>query len=165
MQDLPMKAPYVQFYKRPALGAVIKIPPNPTEDHYKEPSDQEKKIIFEIISTVSRTGWINLALKRGHLNQLGAEIALVHPLKFLETIFTNPELVECMPEIFNSDLKRDGFMHGGLTANLNRESDKGRLKDHLDDFAQRVKAPREKLEEFFNLRNWEGMVGFLIFGR
>lgn len=171
-QSHAQKPAYVQFMKRPPLAAVVRIPTN-SSDTYKEPSGREREIIYEIITTVARTGWIHLGIKKEHIENLGAQIGHLHPLIFLGVIFSHVELKDCMIDIFNSSLKRSRFMHGGLTSNLDREARKKNLKNHLDDFAEKVRAPKEKLLEFFergeqdldkniDSKKWEEMVEYLI---
>ena len=159
------KSAYVQVVTRPLLGAVIKMPQNPSEDTYKEPTDLERKIIHEIITTIGRENLATLWSKSNHLEKLGKKIEFLHPLQFLIVIFGNEELKNCMPLIFDTtytEFRKNGFLYGGLTANLNRESDKGKLKNCLNDFAQKVNIPKEKLEDFFNYRRWEDMIEFMI---
>ena len=50
----------------------------------------------------------------------------------------------------------------GLAPNLTKEADKGKLDQYLQDFCADVKAPIDHIKKYFQNRNWEGMVRYLM---
>ncbi len=149
---------------KPFFASIIKFPPGGEKQlTYLDLicTDQDKSNIYEIITTMSDNGKLSLLLKQGHLKQLGAQINHVHPLKFMSTIFSNPRLKMCMPEIFDDYFKRNGFMDG-LGPSLERESEKGKLIQFLNDFASEVNVNPESIRGFFLARDWENLVRFLM---
>ena len=147
------------------LASIIKFPPAGSQEDkpYNELicSEQDQAFIYEIITLIADNNKLTLLLKRGHLKQLGAQINHLHPLKFLATIFKNPRLRSCMTEIENDFFKWNGFMDG-LAPNLTKEADKGKLDQYLQDFCADVKAPIDHIKKYFQNRNWEGMVRYLM---
>jgi len=148
----------------PFFASIIKFPPSGEKTvTYQELicTDQDKANIYEIITTLADNGKLSLLLKSGHLKQLGAQINHVHPLKFMSTIFSNPRLRMCMPDIFNDYFKRNGFMDG-LGPSLERESDKGKLEQYITDFAAELNVMPDGLRDFFKARDWENLVRHLM---
>ena len=146
-------------------ASIIKIPPavEAVEKTYAEfpCSAADFALISELITTLSESGKVNLLFNQTRLKQIGAAINHVHPLKFLAMIFKTPRLKACMPEILNDYFKGDSFMEG-LGAALQRESEKGKLDKHIADFAADVNVPVEQLRPFFQARDWNNLLRFLM---
>ncbi len=153
------------FLNRSILSSIIKIPApkgNGPLTYQELPcTDQDQAIIGEIITTMSENGKLSLLFMQSHLKQLGAEINHVHPLKFLSTIFANPRLKTCMNSVYDDYFKRNGFLEG-LGPSLTNEADKGKLDQYAEEFAQEVKVPVEGVRKFFQSRNWEEFVRYLM---
>ena len=66
-----------------------------------------------------------------------------------------------MPAIFEDFFKKSGFMDG-LAPSLSRESEKGKLESFLPDFAQEIGVPLEGIRPFFQSKDWEHLVRFLM---
>lgn len=154
----------------PLEASIIKKPPAKTgEIAYKDlscsPQDQEK--IRTIISMMGEHSKLSLWANQNHLREMGAQIAHVHPMKFLTTILTDPHLKSCMMIIWNDYFKRKGFLgsttESGLTPSLNREADKGKLNQYIPEFAAELQTPAEALRPFFESRDWENLVQYLIY--
>ena len=155
---------YFANHKSSPFASIIKFPPvGGQKDTYKDLTctDQDKANIFELITAMAENGKLSLLLKQSYLKNIGAQINHVHPMKFLGAIFSNPRLKECMVEIFDDYFKRNGFMDG-LGPSLTREADKGKIEPYLNDFAAEVKIPADKLRPFFQSRDWEELVRFLM---
>jgi len=157
---------------RSPLASIIKISP-PAPDLYKDLicTQQDMAYIAEIIISLSSNSRWELIWEEGRLSEIGAKIAHVHPLKFLSTVFTNANLKAKMPEIYADYFKRNGFMGNrligdrpadGLGSSLNREADKNKLNQYLNDFAKEINAPVEFLRPFVDARDWENLVRYLI---
>ncbi len=148
-----------------ASASIIKKPPaKPVELTYAELAcnEDDRKIIYEIITTVAENGKVHLALfKQGHLKEIGGEIQHVHPLKFLSTIFCDPHLKMCMPAVWADYFKWNHFLDG-LCPSLTREAEKGKLHQYIKEFADEIQVPHESIQGFFDTRNWEGLVHHLI---
>lgn len=147
------------------LATIIEIPPAVEEKKeipYNELvcTEVDKLNIAYIIQTMSSNGKLSLLFKKSELKRIGAEINHVHPLKFLETIFANPDLKECMREIHRDYFKWNGFLDG-LVPSLNSQSDQGKLTQHLKDFSARVNSTPESLTPYFESRDWENLIRYL----
>jgi len=169
MYDLPSQPPAAIVLNVPlkTLAQIIKIPPKKQEDvPYNQLTCSETDIacVTEIITTLGENGKLTLLFKQGHLKQLGSQINHLHPLKFLSSIFCNPDMKVHMVEIFDDYFKRTGFMDG-LGPSLDKEAEKGKLNQYLSDFANEICVPLEEIQMFFQAGNdhdWEAFVYRLI---
>jgi hypothetical protein len=126
-------------------------------------TDEDRETIGYIVRTISEKGVRWLFGHRREMNSVGDSINHVHPLKFLETIFSNSELKECMKAVFDSVFKRNGFMHGGLSDGLTSRSNVGELDKYVSEFSKAVGHTKEEIKPFFDNQDWEGLVHFLIY--
>jgi hypothetical protein len=153
------------LYSTPMMAPIIKI--NPSKENpnatYQDLvcTEDDKASIYEIISTMSENGKINLLLKQNRLKELGAKINHLHPMKFLTSIFGNAYLKVCMVNVYDDYFKRVGFMDG-LAPSLDRTADKGKLIPYVDEFAQELGIDPDSIRWFFHLRDWDGLVRQLI---
>ncbi|HEX2582518.1 MAG TPA: hypothetical protein VHL30_00180, partial [Chlamydiales bacterium] len=146
------------------LAVVVKIPPAKAQDEaYGELvcTEQDQSHITEIIKIMSENGKLGLLFRQNHLKQLGAQINHVHPLKFLETIFSNPESKASMRDIFEDYFKKTGFLDG-LGPSLSREMEKGKLMQYVEDFSKTVGVSAEGIRPYFQTGDWEALVRYLI---
>jgi hypothetical protein len=170
MQDFPPppKAHHYilnkKFLKKDLFGSIVKIPPAPqAEVAYKDLvfTEEDRLNIHELITTMSQNNKFQLLFKQSHLKTLGAQINHVHPLKFLAAIFTQAELKSLMGNIQDDHFKWNGLMDG-LGPSLTREAIKGKLEFYLHDFAHEIELPPEDILPYFQSRDWENFVRFLI---
>ncbi len=85
----------------------------------------------------------------------------LHPFKFLETVFANPELKKYMKPIFEDFFLRSIFMIG-VSKGMNRERVKENIEPHIDSFAQAVGISPDAIRPLIRDREWEKMVRCLI---
>ena len=86
----------------------------------------------------------------------------VHPYKFLGFIFSNPHLKQHMVSVFDDYFKRSNFSKDlGKTLDLYDLRDK--LYCYLDDFANEVNIPKEKIKPYIDDRDWHGLLKLLTF--
>jgi hypothetical protein len=148
-----------------SIGSIIKkIPAVSQEDKtYKELdfTEEDRSNIYELITTMSQSNKFQLLFKQSHLKVIGAQINHVHPLKFLASIFANPEVKPLMGNIRDDSFKWSGLMDG-LGPSLTREAIKGKLDIYLNDFAEEVGLSSEEIRSYFQSRDWDSFVRFLI---
>jgi hypothetical protein len=123
--------------------------------------EKDRTSISDLIKAMAEHGKLWLLGHKTYMNELGDSVRHVHPLKFLEVVFSNEYLKACMREIFEDYFKKNGFMDG-LGESLTIKSKVGDLDRYLGDFAKAVKADAENLKPFFENRDWEGLVRYLM---
>lgn len=157
--------PPQEYHAEIPLAKAIKIPKKEDKKDlaYQELvcTDQDRSNIYELISTMAELNKMQLLFKRSHLKNIGAQIDHVHPLKFLGTIYSNEYLKSVMPNIYDDSFKW-GELLDGVGSALTRESIKGKLDQYLEHFAQEVGSTTEDLQPYFQERNWEHMMIFLM---
>ena len=165
MQDIPSHyaAAYIQSPMATILSSIIKFPPENKPEAYKDLvcTESDQANIHEIITTMAENGKLSLLMKKGYLQNLGAQINHVHPLKFLSSIVMQPHLRSCLVGIFDDYFKRNGFMDG-VGPSLSREAEKGKLSQYLNDFSEETGIPQDHLMKYFQSRDWEGLVRFFL---
>ncbi len=140
------------------------IKPKPREDApYSKLCCEEKDriAIGEIVKNMAEHGKIWLLKHRTFMNELGDSVRHVHPLKFLEVVFTDEYLKSCMRELFEDYFKKTGFMDG-LGETLTNKAAIGDLDRYLADFCKAIKVPFESVKIYFEAKDWEGLVRFLM---
>lgn len=161
MHDYP---PPAYHYFVPAIASIIKVPPAPQPElSYNDLvfTEQDRAHISELITTMAQNNKLQLLFKQGHLKNIGAQINHVHPLKFLSSISTNPELKPLMGNIHDDHFKWNEFMNG-LGAGLTREAKKGKLELYLKDFSNEVGLSAEEIHSYFESQDWDSFVLFLM---
>ncbi|MEL7431303.1 MAG: hypothetical protein AAGI90_02070 [Chlamydiota bacterium] len=121
----------------------------------------DQKTIHTIISNVAERGKLWLLANKSDFDQMSEEIKPVHPLKFLEVIFSNPYLSQCIEELLNDFWKRINFMPE-LRSSLTARYEARELLIHIEDFSEALNLDREKIEEYFLGGNWDDLVWYLI---
>jgi hypothetical protein len=148
-----------------SLAAIIKIPPKPQEYTYAQVpcSNEDQAKIKELITTIGTHGKIDLLLHyKSHLEQLGDEVRPVHPLKFLDVIFSDPTLKNYMKDIYDDYFKWSNFINN-IAEVLETESKKGTVQKYLPDFASNLHISPSTLQPFVDKRDWKNFVTYLIF--
>lgn len=150
-----------------SFSSIVKLPGGgakpPAETPYSQLvcTDVDKANIAYIITTIGENGKLSLLFKSREIKQVGAEINHVHPLKFIATVVTYPNLKEFMREIYEDHFKWNGVMDG-LGPSLTNHANQGKLDLYLKDFAKEVNVSPESIRGYFQSKDWEGLVYFLI---
>lgn len=150
--------------------AIIKVPPKDETKidlaYYQLTcTAYHKETIGYIISSMGTQSYFWLFRHFNELKDKGKEIHDVHPLKFLETIFS-PEgrengLRNHMEAVMDSRFTRTNFIEG-LGASLTKRSMEGQLHIYREDFAKAIEIHAHEIDPHFQNHDWEGMVRHLM---
>ena len=169
MMDLPYVPVVEHVLVIPTLASIIQIPPENKAQTYQDLvcTEEHEAKVRELITAMGEKGYLSLLSDQKHLQLVGNQINHLHPLCFLSVVFLDPYLIQCMKIVMDDGFKRSGLLEGhngsnGLAHSLTREADKGKLNQYLADFAQEVAIPHDALNPFFQMRDWEGLVRFMI---
>lgn len=155
---------FCTFAAQPVKASIIRRPPvKASELKYNDLlcTEEQKAYIYEIVSAMGEKGKLSLLFQQDHLKELGERVNDVHPLKFLEVVFTNPYLKNCMMVVWNDRFKRNGFLEG-LIPSIAREIEKGKFQIYIPDFAKEIGVNPEHLQGFIVTQDWENFIAFLI---
>ncbi len=161
----------------PASSQLRMYNQNPINDHHPHPmliegeeapffslpiSHDDRANIHYIITTLANTNCLSLAWHAFTLKSKGRQINHLHPLKFLEYILQNPELVQNLKSMQRSivtKLQWDGFLNGSIE-NLDRNA--ASLSSCYPGFAHSLRVNPSDLAPYIRDQNWENMIRFLI---
>lgn len=147
----------------PSFASILpKSKPKPSPYSKLICTEEDKKIVYEIISTMANNNVLKLGLKASYLGKLGEKISHLHPLKFLSAIFTQPDLKLCMQDIYYSSFKRNGIMDK-VGASLSSQMAEGVLMQYFSDFCKEIQAEEEELKPYFESQEWVEMVRYLSY--
>jgi hypothetical protein len=124
-------------------------------------TDEEKKIIEYIITTMAEKNVIKLALMRKTMEKKGKRIHHVHPFRFLEHVFSNPKLKSAMHKIYKSGFKWDGFLDG-FSKKMKEEANKNNLLPYVPGLSKSLNVSSDSISNFIYRRDYEGLVKFLM---
>ena len=124
-------------------------------------SNEEGKIISEIVSTLGGLSLISLGFKKSHLKELGSNLKGIGPLHFLGYVFTNNDLKAHMKTIHKSSMKWKGFLDG-LKPGFEREFKSNQLIEDLPGFADLVKMDANKLVQEAKKEDWDRFVEIMV---
>ncbi len=123
--------------------------------------DWEMKTIHKIISTMAEKNVFQLALEKKTMEKKGKKIRHVHPLRFIGYTFNDPYLKKCMNEIKKSIFKWHSFVEG-FGERMHEEHHRGNLNSYVPGFAAMLRVNENKVYEYINKKDWEGLVKYLL---
>lgn len=129
----------------------------------RKAAESEKKDLRFILKTLATKSIAGLLKYRSELEAAGDRIDKLHPLRFLETAFTDEELKAYMHNI----RQRGGWIWGefvkGIKGSLQDETDIGNLTDDMIlDFSCQVEIDPSKVEGPIHREKWEDFIKALI---
>lgn len=133
-----------------------------TEPFYQLPlNEKEKRHIWTIITTMSEKNIFQLAFEKGSMEKRGNKINHVHPMRFLGYIFSEPELKSCVKNIKKSSFKWDAFVDG-FARRMREEYSNNNVMQYVPGFAQQVGSNPDKVKQYIQNKDWEGLVKSLL---
>lgn len=121
----------------------------------------EKKLIYKIVTNIAKKNLMQLAFEKKSMERKGKRVNHVHPLKFLGTIFSDPQLAGYMRTIKKSSFKWNNFIEG-LSGRLKEEYKRNNIKNCVPGFCRAVGADSDKVMPYINKQDWEGLVKYLL---
>lgn len=135
--------------------------PASVRNYYANVTPSEKENIRFIIRSLAKYNWAQLAKEESSLKRAGDKINHVHPLRFLQTVFTDEELKVGIHVIRNKSLVW-GEYYDGIRKSLNDETDLNNLLQFLPDFAHHVGVHLDSLLPYAQSRQWSALIDILI---
>lgn len=157
-QDNQVAAPSISGEEKQPSAAAPVVQEKQIDYYSQLPiNGEEKKIISKLVVTLAENNVFKLLFEKKKLEKLGKRINHVHPMKFLGTILGDPRLFHCLREIRKSTFKWEGFMDG-LVRRMNEELSHNNIEKYIPGFASFVNKDPNKIQEFIERRDFEGMV-------
>ncbi|MBA3603979.1 MAG: hypothetical protein H0W50_10160 [Parachlamydiaceae bacterium] len=126
-----------QVYSEPVVSYKASI--KAAMRNYNVPlTTREKKEITYIIDTLGNSSLIAIARAKDSIEQAGNALEHVHPLLFLNHIFSSEKLKAAIHNMQGRSWVWSRFFKG-IKGGLEEEANRNNLFPHLDDFCQRLK--------------------------
>ncbi len=128
---------------------------------------EEIQIMRELMIPLGTVNFWGLVTNSIFFYGLGKKLTArnLHSLKFLEVIFTDPELTRCMRNVYEDSLKSFRFI-AEFKEKVNARIANGENFDILlPEFAQRLNVRIEEIQPFFQSCDWDGLLKYLIYNR
>lgn len=123
-------------------------------------ADQKKDIGY-ILKTLGNASLTKIAKQKSSLEKAGNRIESIHPFKFLETIFTDEELIVSIRNLQGRSKLWPQF-RDPLISSLSAESDVGNLTPYTQDLASTLKIDVSGISADIDNKNWSGLISDLI---
>lgn len=126
-------------------------------------TEAQRTDIRYIVTTLGNVPIPNLLFYKSSLEDAGDRIDSVHPLRFLEYVFTNEELKVGIRNVKAKGNWVYGDFLGGLSNSLNEESDYMNMTDEfITDFANNVQIDLASIYPIIKQRQWGLLIDTLI---
>lgn len=124
---------------------------------------EEKNDIRFIVLCLANKSVVSIALAKDDLEMAGDRIDHLHPLRFLEAIFGDPELLPAAKKIRNKRWVWNQFT-GGVKQSLATEAELLNLYDFIDDFTKRLDIVdhRAAIQALLNAKRWDDFIEVLL---
>ena len=132
-------------------------------DYYAPVTESEHADIRFVIVTCANSNELRLMSQEGSIRRVGQRFDHVHPLKWLEHVFTDEELKVGMRNIRKkTTFVWPKFSHD-LRQNLNDEANRGNITDEMvADFAKNVGLDLRCIAPAVKARRWDDFLQILL---
>lgn len=131
--------------------------------HYDvQPTGDEREFVFYIVNTLGNKSLDKIWRAESSLKRAGDKIDHLHPLRFLEIVFTDEELKAAIRNLKNKRLVWSQFK-GGLYGSLTEEAGRGNLtEDQVLDFTNNIGIDIAIIYPSILKADWDEMLTLLI---
>lgn len=163
---VPGQKEYCLDYKMSNMG-VYKAAKSPGKnsdwrDYNVEVTEEERDIIYYIISTMGSDSLVKIYNKKSSLKKAGDKLDHLHPFRFLMTIFTDEDLKVSMANLKGREWVW-GYFKDGLFTSLTEETKRNNVTlDQIQDFAKNVGIKHELIINSLKKKDWDEFISILI---
>lgn len=147
------------FKNKPAFAGYTKGKPR---DYFEPLSQQDRTDIYYILRTLANSTLIKIGGQKSSLKRAGDRIEHIHPLKFLQFVFSEEELKVCMRNVQGRSWVWKEFLEG-LTTSLKNEASLNNISmQYVTDLAKKINVDVNLILPWIQNRRWEDLVNGLI---
>lgn len=125
-------------------------------------NQEEKSVVYQIISTMGEKGITRLLFESGKLSRLGGRIQHIHPLQFIGYIVDEPYLNECLHRIVTSYFKWKAFLDGFATSMQKQQQQNLISEGMIREFACYFKVNYHSLWACVRVSDWDAFARVLL---
>jgi len=135
---------------------------NTNRDYNAAWSQNDMEDLTFILGTMAKSSLISIATQRSALKRAGERIDHLHPLRFLEMIFSSEELKAYVSAVRNKSFVWKEFLRG-LGGSFEDESkNKNLTSEQLKDFSKRTSIDLTPLMPLIKEKKWKEFVNLLV---
>ncbi len=134
---------------------------NGPRPYQRSVTPEEKRDIAYIVTTLADKSLVELKSKESTINKVGDRVDHVHPLQFLNCIFSDEELKVAMRNVYGRNWVSKKFMDG-LIDSLKKENTHGNVLPHAQDFSSRLNVDPRTILPAMQKGEWDEFVAILI---
>lgn len=123
-------------------------------DYKKGLSPSDKKIIEHIVLTLGNSSLISLAKSKSELRKKGLEIDRIHPLRFLEHVFSDEKLKAAFSNMEKRKWVWSEFFDG-MKTRLDEEANNKNVLEHLEAFTTNLNIDIKNLQSLAKEKRWK----------
>jgi hypothetical protein len=135
---------------------------NGARDFSYIPNQDDKNNIAYVVKTLANKNEASLLFYKSTIESCGNKVNHVHPLKFLQVIFSDEELKVGMRNIRKKSLVWKSF-RGGIVDSLSDETNVNNMREeYLPEFAASIGIDPNIIAPLYQQRNWREFVEALV---
>ena len=135
---------------------------NTARDYSAGLSTVQQEDIRYILKTLSNSSILKIGASESSLKKAGERIDAVHPLRFLEYVFTDEELKVCMHNMHGRSWVWKEFI-SGIIGSFNEEYARGNIKaDQIANFIKTLKITPSLINSSIQNQRWTDLIDTLI---
>jgi hypothetical protein len=124
-------------------------------------TDEEKRMMREVIQTVGRGSEIKLGMMYLSLSKKRAQLMHIHPLRSLATQITDEYTKQCLGKLLDHSMKRDNYL-SDFSSKMKEEGAKDNVLKYVDGFCKEVKANPIQVRMYITHQEYEKLIRYLI---
>lgn len=131
-------------------------------NYYRPLSEIEIENLHYILNTLADKSLASIFTNKGPLEAAGDNIINIHPLRFLNYVFSNETLKTDFHKIRNKKLIWKNFV-SGIKNSLDEEASVYNLREeYVEDFAHSLQINKALISPSIQARNWDEFIEILI---
>lgn len=129
----------------------------------REPSWQDRSDVHYVVNNLAERKWYWLLAHMGEMKRAGDRIEPLHPLRFLQVVFTDEKLKSSIRNISSKGGRFWNELMGGLKRSLSEEQGKGNITTkQVNEFAKAVGIEPLLISGAITASRWDDFVALLI---
>lgn len=125
-------------------------------------TEQNREDISYIVTTLGNGSLTSIATSKSSLKRAGERVEKVHPLQFLQYVFTDEKLKAAMHNLKGRTLWIWSEFFNGLKGSLEEETRKQNLNQYVDEFSTTIGLKISVIQPSFDKKDWKELMDILL---
>jgi hypothetical protein len=125
-------------------------------------TQEEKKLMRKLLTSMAKNTWAELLSNSSSMNKIGDKIDHIHPLRFLQAIFSDEELKGCLHSIKDRSLIWKKFF-SGVSESLEEEANRNNMRpEFINEFASSLNLNPSLVKDSIEKKKWKEFLDILF---